>query len=316
MQFITQSGKLPRKFIDNVNPEDVQLALNMLLHLYLPKLDNSCANSQNNEYGLDNSMKLIREKAAADGIFVHSNSIGKVSIFVVLLFHEDEFIYYLISVIKSFHVIYLLIVSLNSSKYPSFNFLTTFQVNATFAKFVIDMLSCVLLFNAYTDHNSQASPTPWAGRQLSRVTELKYGNKSESQLFQENQSILIEYCRTLNMDVATKYFGNGWSVDKLDPIWSSSLRYYKQLSGYGIVSSHPSSHVNEFGKRVEGMWIHHFVILQTFHRRFREHDDVNFINDNCSFVKEMTLEEIERYYAKHKKWPNFRYLWVHDYDGF
>jgi hypothetical protein len=210
LQFITKSGKLPRKFIDNVNPEDVQLALNMLLHLYLPKLNNSCANSQNNEYGLDNSMKLIREKAAADGIFVHSNSIGKVSIFVLLLFHEDEFIYYLISVIKSFHLIYLLIVSLNSSKYPSFNFLTTFQVNATFAKFVIDMLSCVLLFNAYTDHNSQASPTPWAGRQLSRVTELKYGNKSESQLFQENQSILIEYCRTLNMDVATKYFVKGW----------------------------------------------------------------------------------------------------------
>jgi hypothetical protein len=177
------------------------------------------------------------------------------------------------------------------------------------------MLSTLLLFNAYTDHNSQASPTPWAGRQLSRVPELKYGNKSESQLFQENQSILIEYCRTLNMDVATKNFGKGWSVDKLDPIWASSLRYYKQLSGYGIVSCHPSSYVNEFGKRVEGMWIHHFIILQLFHRRFRQHDDVNFINDNCSsFVKEMTKGEMDHYYAKHNKWPNFRYLWVHDYD--
>jgi hypothetical protein len=306
LQFITKSKKLPRKFTDNVNPSDVQLALNMLVHLYLPK-------NQNNESGLDNSMKLIQDKAAADGIFVHSNSIGKASIFLLSFFREFDFFYYMISIVQSFHLIYEFLVSANSSNYPSFFFLTTFQVNGTFAKFVIDMLSTLLLFNAYTDHNSQASPTPWAGRQLSRVPELKYGNKSESQLFQENQSILIEYCRNLNMSAATKFFGKGWSVDKLDPIWSSSLRYYKQLSGNGIVSSHPSSYVNEFGKRVEGMWIHHFVILQMFHRRFRQHDDVNFLNDNCSsFVKEMTKGEMDHYYAKHNKWPNFRYLWVHD----
>jgi hypothetical protein len=58
----------------------------MLVHLYLPKLDMTCASSQNNQQGLDTSMKLIRDEASADGIFVHSNSIGKVSIFVISFF--------------------------------------------------------------------------------------------------------------------------------------------------------------------------------------------------------------------------------------
>jgi hypothetical protein len=106
LQFITKSGKLPRKFTDNVNPSDVQLALNMLVHLYLPKLENSCANNQNNESGLDNSMKLIQDKAAADGIFVHSNSIGKASIFLLSFFREFDFIYYMISIVQSLHLIY------------------------------------------------------------------------------------------------------------------------------------------------------------------------------------------------------------------
>jgi len=179
------------------------------------------------------------------------------------------------------------------------------------------MLSTFLLFNAYTDHNSQASPTPWSGKQLGKDPELQYGNKSQSQLFQENQCILVHYCMTVNVDVSTKFFGNGtgWFVDKLDPVWASSLRYYKQLSGYGIVSAFPSSHVNENGKRVEGMWIHHFVILQLFHPRFHNLDYPTFIHDNwSSFVKLMTQEDIWMYYENNKKHPKFNYLWAHDYD--
>jgi hypothetical protein len=38
------------------------------------------------------------------------------------------------------------------------------KVNANFARFVIDFLSMLLLFDAYTDHNVNASPAPWAGR--------------------------------------------------------------------------------------------------------------------------------------------------------
>jgi hypothetical protein len=122
---------------------------------------------------------------------------------------------------------------------------------------------------------------------------------------------------TVIRDVATKFFGTGkgWSVDKLDPIWASSLRYYKQLSSYGIVSCFPSSYVNEFGKRVEGMWIHHFVILQMFHPRFLKHDNATFIHDNwSSFVKLITPEDMRLYYENNKKYPNFNYLWAHDYD--
>jgi hypothetical protein len=122
---------------------------------------------------------------------------------------------------------------------------------------------------------------------------------------------------TVNRDVSTKFFGNGtgWFVDKLDPVWASSLRYYKQLSGYGIVSAFPSSHVNENGKRVEGMWIHHFVILQMFHRRFLELDNPIFKNENyTSFVKLVTNADWLFYYENNNKYPKFKYMWATDYD--
>ena len=169
-----------------------------------------------------------------------------------------------------------------------------FQVNQKFARFVIDMLSTLLLFNAYTDHNSQASPTPWSGRTLSDVSELKYENKSEMQLFRMNQSILIHHCKSLREDVSNKFFGSGWPVYKLDSIWASSLRYYKQIDHGGIVSLHPSCVVNLDNKKVEYMWIHHYVILQMFHRKFRQHDNITFKNSNhLTFLKEMTEDEVE-----------------------
>ncbi len=45
----------------------------------------------------------------------------------------------------------------------------------------------VLLFDAYTDHNANNSPAPWGGKYLSTDKEVKFGNKSESDMFQENQ---------------------------------------------------------------------------------------------------------------------------------
>ncbi len=41
------------------------------------------------------------------------------------------------------------------------------KVNAHFALFVIDFLPMLLIFDAYTDHNVNASPAPWAGRNFS-----------------------------------------------------------------------------------------------------------------------------------------------------
>ena len=191
-----------------------------------------------------------------------------------------------------------------------FMLLLLFQVNQSFARFVIDILSTLLLFNAYTDHNSQASPTPWAGKTFSEQSELKYGNKSEMGLFRENQSILIHYCKTIREDVAVKFFGAGWTIGKLDAIWASSLRYYKQMQHGDIVSSHPSHFMNEANKRVESMWIHHFVILQFFHRKFREHDTINFKNSNHSlFIKMMDDSESRAYTSSYNKQPNFKYLW-------
>ncbi len=41
------------------------------------------------------------------------------------------------------------------------------KVNANFARFVIDFLSMLLLFDAYSDHKENAAPAPWAGRNFS-----------------------------------------------------------------------------------------------------------------------------------------------------
>jgi hypothetical protein len=58
-------------------------------------------------------------------------------------------------------------------------------VNAHFAPFVIDFLSTLLLFDEYTDHNANASPAPWAGRNFSMC---------EREMFLENQLVLIKFC--------------------------------------------------------------------------------------------------------------------------
>jgi hypothetical protein len=41
------------------------------------------------------------------------------------------------------------------------------KVNASFAKFVVDFIAMLLLFDVFIYHNAQAAPAPWAGRHLS-----------------------------------------------------------------------------------------------------------------------------------------------------
>jgi hypothetical protein len=53
-----------------------------------------------------------------------------------------------------------------------------------FAQFVIDYLSMVLLFDAYTDHNANTTPAPRGGKYLSTDKEIRFKNKSESDMFQ------------------------------------------------------------------------------------------------------------------------------------
>ena len=70
LEFITKSGKKPRSFIEHVNPVDVKHTLLLLVNLFLPGKEDSLLQ--------DNSMKSIKKTAIDEGVFVHSNSIGKV----------------------------------------------------------------------------------------------------------------------------------------------------------------------------------------------------------------------------------------------
>ena len=67
------------------------------------------------------------------------------------------------------------------------------RVNASFAKFVIDFLAMLLLFDSFLYHNAQAAPAPWAGRHLTM---------DEQRLFQQHQIVLIKFCLQQNEDVA------------------------------------------------------------------------------------------------------------------
>ena len=59
------------------------------------------------------------------------------------------------------------------------------RVNASFAKFDVDFLAMLLLFDFFLYHNAQAAAAPWAGRHLP---------VDEQRLFQQNQIVLIKFC--------------------------------------------------------------------------------------------------------------------------
>jgi hypothetical protein len=86
----------------------------------------------------------------------------------------------------------------------------------------------VLLFDAYTDHDAKSSLAPWGHKYLSTDKGVKFGNKSESDMFQENQKTLINFCMNQCEDIAWNFFGNktsnqlGWLCKKIDGIWTSS----------------------------------------------------------------------------------------------
>jgi hypothetical protein len=156
-----------------------------------------------------------------------------------------------------------------------------------FAQFVIDYLSMVLLFDAYTDHNTNSSTAPWGGKNLSTDKEVNFGNKSESDMFQENQQILIHFCMNQHEDIAWIFFVNktsnqiGWPCKKIDGIWTSSVQYVKQFTDGGIISSH-QNYVDSYSgeKCKEAMWIHHFFILQLFLNK----SNLSMITIHCLFI--------------------------------
>jgi hypothetical protein len=81
------------------------------------------------------------------------------------------------------------------------------KVNANFAHFGIDFLPMLLLFDAYSNRNANASPASWVGRNLSSIKEDCFHNMSEQEMIQENQLVHIKICLKQNEDMAWKLFG-------------------------------------------------------------------------------------------------------------
>jgi hypothetical protein len=166
---------------------------------------------------------------------------------------------------KSSIVDLLMIDIKKSSKGETIHANSIGMVNARFAKFVVDFIAMLLLFDAFIYHNAQAAPAPWAGRHLSI---------EEQNLFQQSQIVLVKFCLCQNEDQAWKLFGKrklgtvGWTVSNLDSLWGSSVLYFCQFNA-GVSSSYKDYQATHKGeKHKELMWIHHFVILQLFHPKF------------------------------------------------
>jgi hypothetical protein len=51
----------------------------------------------------------------------------------------------------------------------------------------------LLLFDLFIDHKVNAAPAPWAGRFLTTMKEDRHDNKSEREIAQENQTVLIKF---------------------------------------------------------------------------------------------------------------------------
>ncbi len=107
--------------------------------------------------------------------------------------------------------------------------------------------------------------------------------------------------------VCNKNLGQiGWAPGKLDSIWTSSVRFVKQFYDGGVSSSYSSGE-----KRNECMWIHHFVILQLFHPKFRHCENVKFLHENHSnFVRRFNSDDKKKYESIFGERPSFNYLWL------
>jgi hypothetical protein len=209
---------------------------------------------------------------------------------------------------KSSIVDLLMIDIKKSSKDKTIHANSIGKVNASFAKFVVDFIAMLLLFDAFIYHNAQAAPAPWAGRHLSI---------KEQNLFQQNQIVLVKFCLRQNEDQAWKLFGKrefgtvGWTVSNLDSLWGSSVQYFCQFKA-GVSSSYKDYQATYKGeKRKELMWIHHFVILQLFHPKFCMEKDIRFEHENSGlFLCQFTVDETQEYMNLFRNSPRYEWLWL------
>jgi hypothetical protein len=119
-------------------------------------------------------------------------------------------------------------------------------------------------------------------------------------------------------DICWIFFGNkmrtqiGWPCRKIDGMWSLSVRYFKQLTNGDVISSHQNYVTSYSGdKQKEAMWIHHFVILQLFHAKFKKVQKNIFVHDNHSlFVCHFNHNEDQEYMNIFEDMPSFEFLWL------
>ncbi len=80
----------------------------------------------------------------------------------------------------------------------------------------------------------------------------------------------------------------------------------------GVCSSYKDYLATSKGeKRKEMMWIHHFVILQLFHPKFRNEKDVCFEHeDSTLFLCNITLDETQQYINLYHDSPCYEWLWL------
>ncbi len=72
------------------------------------------------------------------------------------------------------------------------------KFDASFAKFFVDFIAMLLLFDVFIGHNAQASPASWPGRLLSI---------EEKKKIKQNQFFLVKFCLCQNEDQVWKLFG-------------------------------------------------------------------------------------------------------------
>ncbi len=178
------------------------------------------------------------------------------------------------------------------------------KVNTNFACFVIVFCPCCC-FLMHNPTQCKCFTLPWAGRNSSSIKRDHFHNKSEQEIIQENQLVLIKFCLKQNEDMARKLFGTknkekstqlGWQVGELESLWSASMRYVGKFDS-GISSSCKDyQDTYKGGKKNESMWIHDFVILQLFHPKFLKIDKAKFLHNNySSFVHRFTTDKVQEY---------------------
>ena len=188
--------------------------------------------------------------------------------------------------------------------------------NSMFAWFVIDFLSMLILFDTFIDHRSLVAPMPFTDVALT---------DNPSKMFLHNKNILIKFCLEHGNSMVRDYFVNkktgdintGKNINDLNKLWGTSTKYHRQLQA-GIVSSFQSYKDSYTGdKKVQKLWIHHFVILQLFHPLFRfypgedNNEAIVFLNENHKqFVAQIDDDQMELYIKNHDDNPNFSWLWL------